>query len=314
MPREATILREGAEDAVGIERRPGEFARHVKTGAPYVTDPARLTDAGLKKAELVELCARHDIAFDPKATVPQLKALLGDLAKRGSKVMYGRPSSLGKQIENTTNLQKWSERMVSLGIARDAELAADAAALVGMDETSKEFKDAADAIARRAKTVAQAHLAAERGTHHHELTEDVDTDRDPVARMVAGEDLGVPAEVQQALITAWQKMLVEYDLEILTVEATCVDDIWRQAGTLDRIARLRKDLRFIQPTGEIVVIPAGTVLILDIKTGKLRLDDAGFVSYWRSYAVQLASYAQSVPYDPDTDTRSTWEEVLGAHS
>lgn len=326
MPREAVVHRDENldVDAAGITRKPGEFARHPKTGAPYVASVDKLTDAKLKKAELVELCARHGIEFDPKATVPQLKTLLGDLAKRGSKVQYGRPSSLGKQIENTTNLQKWSERAVALGIYLSQEHQVDhddlltelagelfvAQAAADLDDAAA--KDILDSIAVKAKNRAQAGIAAERGTHEHGVTEDIDEGVDPIERIQRGEELGIPAHVGHALAEAWRKMLVEFDLEILAVEATCVDDVWRQAGTLDRIARLRRDLRFVLPTGEIVIIPAGTVLILEIKTGKLRLDDAGFLSHWQSYAVQLASYAQSVPYDPDTDTRWTWEEVLAS--
>lgn len=260
------------DEAFTVERKPGQFQRHPKTGAPYVAHPTDVT----KKTGL------------PK------------------RVMYGRPSGLGKQIENLTNLQKWSERMEALGLVMDPALYEEARALAHLDQDSSEFKDLADSIAVRAKAAAQAHLAAERGTHHHELTEDYDTDRDPIARMAAGESLGVPRHVQRALLDAWASMLTVLDIEILATEATCVDDAWRQAGTLDRIGRLRRALRFVLPGGEVVILPAGLIVVLDIKTGRLRLDDKGFVSYWRAYAVQCASYAQSRPYDPDTDTRGEW--------
>lgn len=313
MPIAATVLRDGAPDYdAPAERKPGEFARS-RTGAPWVVDASRMTDSKLKLAELIALCAEHGIEVPPKPKVARLKELLGDLAKRGTKVQYGRPSSLGKQIENTTNLQKWSERAVALGAYLGVQELCETLSTLSDQQLNlddEQARELLDATAVRAKNRAQAGIAAERGTHGHELTEDHDNEVDWVRRAERGEDLGLPLDVQSALVAAWQKMLVEYDLEILAVETTCVDDVWRQAGTLDRIARLRKDLRFIQPTGEIVVVPAGTVLILDIKTGKLRLDQAGFVSYWHGYSVQLASYAQSVPYDPDTDTRSTWEEVL----
>lgn len=310
MPRAATAHRHGEldADASGIGRRPGEFARHPKTGAPYVASVDRLTDAGLKKAELIELCAKHSIEVPPKATVPQLKELLGDRAKRGSKVQYGRPSSLGKQVENTTNLQKWSERAEGLGLFLEPDLLAPLADVdpdkLNLDDP--DTRDLLDEIAVKAKNRAQAGIAAERGTHGHELTEDHDNELDFVERITRGEDLGLPEPVQYALVAAWAKMLGQLDVEMLAVEARCVDDIWRQAGTLDRICRLKRDTRFPTTAGTYVTLPAGWVGILDIKTGKLRLDDAGFVSYWHGYAVQLASYAQSVPYDPDTDTRGEW--------
>ncbi len=294
-------------------RQPGQFARHPKTGAPWVAHPTDTTKNGWAgtKADLIALCATRginwesdlDIAPGKLPTVAQLQHALGPCPK---KVQYGRPSGLGKQIEDQTNLQKWSERMVSLGIARDPQLAADAAELVHLDPDTAEFKEQADAIARRAKTVAQAQLAAERGTHHHELTEDNDLDRDPTARMAAGEDLGVPTHVQAALLAAWARMLDTFNIDILATEATCVDDIWCQAGTLDRICRLRTPVTFIMPTGELVTLPEGWVGILDIKTGRLRVGQDGFVDYWHNYSVQLASYAQSVPYDPDSDRRGDW--------
>ena len=298
------------------ERRPGEFARHPNTGAPYVAHPTATSKRQGNKAELIAEASRLGTEIPAKATVAQLHELLGP---RPSMVMYGRPSSLGKQIENMTNIQKWSERAVALGVWLDFVAAAEAAArpelLIGLEELGADHwnlddadaREVLDKIAVKAKNLAQAGLAADRGTHVHERTEDHDTERDWIEAANRGEDLGLPVEVQAALIAAWTAMLEKYDLEVLAVEASCVDDIWRQAGTLDRIARLRRDLVFILPTGEKVTIPAFTVLILDIKTGKLRLDRSGFVSYWHGYSVQLASYAQSLPYDPDTDTRGEWE-------
>lgn len=122
-----------------------------------------------------------------------------------------------------------------------------------------------------------------------------------------GEALGIPLDVQDALVAAWRQGIEHFGFEILAVEARCVDDRWRQAGTLDRIVRLTHDLQFVLPeTGEVVTLPAGWVGILDIKTGELRVDGGGFLDYWHTYAVQVASYAQSVPYDTETDTRGTW--------
>lgn len=314
-------------DIAPAARRPGEFARHPRTGAPYVVDPTTLVDARLTLAELIELCARHgidwrsDLDIDPgrKPTTSQLKGLLGDLAKRGRRTQYGRPSALGKQIENMTNVQKWSERAVALGLWLDFVAAAenvDRPELLGqlddLDESKwtlddPDVRDLLDAIAVRAKNLAQAGLAADRGTHVHERTEDHDEERDWIEAANRGEELGLPVEAQAALVAAWSKMLTEHDIEILAVEARCVDDVWRQAGTLDRICRLRRDTTFIAASGEFVTLPAGWVGILDIKTGRLRLGDDGFVAYWHGYAVQLASYAQSARYDPDTDTRTEWE-------
>lgn len=287
------------------ERRQGDFSRHPGTGAPYVAHPTETTKRTGKKDELLAEAQAAGIDVPAKATVATLHELLGPRPKR---VQYGRPSSLGKQIENMTNIQKWSERATALGVFLDPDLFAELAEL-DADKLTLDDPDARtllDRIAVAAKNRAQAHLAAERGTHTHALTEDVDDERDWLTRAEAGEHLGLPTGVQRGLVDAWQAMLATHGVEILAAEASVVDDVWRQAGTLDRICRLGADVTFRTPHGELVVLPAGWVGILDIKTGRLRLDQAGNLAYWQGYAVQLASYAQAVPYDVDTDRRGEW--------
>lgn len=237
----------------------------------------------------------------------------GTLVKSGERkgkpkwVKYGSPSGYGKQIENTYNLAKWNERQIILGLGMDQELAEKCATLSASNPEDQAFRDAADEVVALAKKVAKANLAADRGTHAHLLTEDHDAERDWISRALAGEDLGLSPEVQQSLINAWKTTLERDGLEILASEVACVDDGWRLAGTLDRIARCTKSLRFRLVTGEIVVIPAGTVLVLDIKSGKRRTDRDGTVMYWGGYAIQIAAYAKSVPYDLDTESRGAWE-------
>jgi hypothetical protein len=320
MPREATVHRDDQldADAAGIGRAPGEFARHPKTGAPYVVSLDRLTDAKLRKAELVELCARHEIAFDPKATVPQLKALLGDLAKRGSKVQYGRPSGFGKYIELATAIQRNSERREALGLLLDPTLfrlldGLDDITVDALDARDPALRDTLDKVAAGALDVGGAKLSANRGTWFHGVSEHVDRGESWQHLAAAGEALGIAMSVQAALALAYERAIKFYGFEIIAIEATCVDDLWRLAGTLDRIVRLTRELRFILPTGEIVVLPAGWVGILDLKTGALFLDEAGFIMYWRSYSVQCASYQQSRPYDTDRDLRGDWPEKLDDH-
>jgi len=265
----------------GPTRLPGDFQRHPSTGAPYVSHPTDVTKQGKPK-----------------------------------RVMYGRPSSLGKQIENTTNLQKWSERAVALGLFLNLTDLGDRGVafiddLEDFDSSQWNLDDPdvrpiLDAIAVKAKGIAQAGIAAERGTHTHALTEDADSERDWIERARSGEALGIPVEAQQALVAAWEAMLAAEGMEILAVETAVVDDLWRQAGTLDRIARLTRDRSFTLPGGEIVTLPAGWVGVLDVKTGKLRNGNDGHPDYWHGYAVQIASYAQAVPYDTDADTRGEW--------
>lgn len=276
-----------ADDAP-VERQPGQF-RRSKTGTPYVVDPSGATT---------------------KKGTPKLLA-------------YGRPSGFGKQIEDTYNLAKWSERTVALGLGIDYSLACQAmaqpelatacAALVDLDRDAPEFRSAADAIVTEAKRVAKAGLAAERGTQGHALTEEIDEGRDPIALYADGEALGLDADVQRSLVDAWQQMLERDGLEILLTEFAVVHDGYRQAGTSDRLARLTRKLRFALVTGEIVELAAGTVVVLDIKTGRLRRDRNDVPMYWQAYSVQIATYAGGVLYDPDTDTRTAYPWPVDQH-
>ena len=133
---------------------------------------------------------------------------------------YGSPSNRAKQIENTTNLVKWGERRVVLGIGHAlADTSGDGYNLTTacfdltkLDVDSDEYKTLADGVIIRAKDLAKAMLAADRGTHGHALTEDHDEGRDWVTRAEAGEVLGLDAELQQALVAAWRQMLADTGL------------------------------------------------------------------------------------------------------
>lgn len=103
----------------------------------------------------------------------------------------------------------------------------------------------------------------------------------------------------------WIQLLADNGLEVLATELPVINDEIRLAGTLDRIVRLGRDLHF----GD-VVVPAGSVVVLDIKTSKLHADDDGVPSYWDSFPIQVAAYASSQPYDTEAERRLTWEEVL----
>ena len=268
-----------AGDNNGVRRRtPGDFMRDGG-GTPWVTNP----DGAVVKS-------------GPRKGLPKLEK-------------YGRPSSLGKDIENTYNLDRWNERQIVHGLASDnQEVLAALEKLAGcLDPHHPETRAVADAVVVAAKRAAKANLAAERGTHTHLLAELDDTDRDPIAAMENGEALGIPIEAQRAMLEAWRLLCRQHSLEILATEATVVHDEWRQAGTLDRIVRLGADLHFANG----VTIPAGTVLLCDIKTGKLRTSANGAtVDYWHSYAVQCCVYRDAQPYrcgvDDGDDERGEW--------
>lgn len=256
----------------------------------------------------------------PYVTVPS-----GELVKSGprkglpKRTPYGSPSGFGKLIENSKALEKWGERRSVLGLGLTPALWPALLELAKLDVDSDEYKAEADRIIVAAKEAAEANLSADRGTHGHAIVEDDDEGRDWIARAEAGELLGIPVDAQRAMVQAWRDMLAQHGLEILCSESSCIDDAWRLAGTLDNVARCTRSLRFRLSTGEIRIIPAGDVVVLDKKTGQRRTDRAGVIQYWHGYVIQVASYAQSQPYDTEAETRSEWpwpisqEHALIAH-
>lgn len=270
------------------ERIPGTFKRD-KRGTPYVSDPTgAVVKSGKRKGE-------------PKW------------------VRYGRPSGYHHQIEDGYNLNKWDQRNIVLGLAGafvaqaerpelgQHEFVDRLVALAGGDRDDEQWRADADALIGAAKDAAKAQLAAERGTHTHALTEDDDGGASWLTRAEDGQDLGIGLAAQSALVTVWRKLLADNGLEVLAAECAVVNDEFRVAGTLDRIARLTRDLAFVVD-GEIVTLPAGTVVVLDIKTGQMRIDQRdGQILWWHGYAVQCFLYASAHPYDLCTDTRGAWD-------
>lgn len=249
----------------GLQKGRGGFLRSADD-APYVTDPS---------GDTVKTGARH-----------------GEVKR----IKYGSPSNAGRLVENDAGLVKYKQRLSFLGIGMDTTLAEACRDLVTLETDSAEFRSAADAIAVAADNVTRSWLAADRGSHGHAITERADQQRSWADLYEPGLALGLSEATQEAVFDAWQAMLAANGLEVLAVEASCVDDLWRLAGTLDRIVRTTRPLTFVKPDGELVVISANTVLILDIKFGAAR----------RAHLIQIASYAHSVPYDTDTETRGQW--------
>ena len=203
-----------------LDRQPGDFKRDAREGV-YVSDPNGATvKSGKRQGEI-------------------------------KWVRYGRPSSLGKQIENTYNLQRWNERQLAHGMTcEDDELTSRLVALGELERDTNPWNDAADAVIARAKKVADANIAAERGTHMHAVVEDDSVERNWVVRAEAGEDMGLPTAVQEAMLEAYRLMLIAYGLRVLCVERRVVHDGWRQAGTLDAVCVLERDITFMLPDGE----------------------------------------------------------------
>ena len=249
----------------GLQRGRGGFLRSADD-APYVSDPTgAVVASGARKGE-----------------VKRLK--------------YGSPSNRGREIENDAGLVKYKQRLSLAGIGMSDELVTACRNLATLAVGSPEFNSTADSIVVKADQLTRSSLAADRGTHGHLLCELWDRYEDTSEVYKEGEAVGLSGETQTAVLLAWSHMLHDNDLEILAIEAACVDDRWRLAGTLDRIVRLWRPLSFAKPDGEIVTIQGGTVVVLDIKFGKTR----------KAHPIQIASYAQSVPYDTELELRGEW--------
>lgn len=223
-------------------------------------------------------------------------------------VRYSRPSGFTKQIENTYNLQKWSERNVAVGIAKALHHPFESTRveeLLGLlDHPDVDQLDSidtwADNLVATAKQFANASLAAERGTWVHALTELVDDENASITGQFAAQGiaLGIDYETQERLIVAWEQARATFGLEILAIELPVVNDEFRTAGTCDRVVRLTRTLRFRTGDGELVELPVGTVAVLDLKTGEMKS-----LTWWNAYAAQIYLYADSVRYDVATDRR-----------
>jgi hypothetical protein len=244
---------------------------------------------------------RHPVSKAPIVTL-----------ENGKRLTCSAPSSRWKNHgENTFNLQKWSERMTALGVLllppdRQAEILRD----VDLDDPPK---DLLDKFVLEAKDTAGAMLAAERGTHGHLLTELSDEGAAWLHRLTEGEDLGIDTAIQKAIVRCWNELTTRNHLEILHVEVPVVSELMAAAGTLDRIARVTKDLEFERADGSRVVIPAGTIIVLDIKTGGLTIGGYRQPKYWEGYALQILCYADGRPVridpeDPQLTEWATWRD------
>jgi hypothetical protein len=127
-----------------------------------------------------------------------------------------------------------------------------------------------DRVVDQAAEAAQAGAAATTGTALHALTE----------RLDRGQPVGVVPEAYRADLDAYERATAE--LGHLAIEQFTVHDELKIGGTPDRVVRFR-----------------GGTYIADIKSGSIAYGAAKF-------AMQLAVYAHSTPYDHVTETRAPY--------
>jgi len=288
---------------VGPNERPtGTFKRQGTDGPPYVKSLTATRQPQGNKADLLAACEARDIFVPTKTTVAELRELLGP---EPAWELYGRPSGFGSLIEDREGLHRWDRRLTVLGIAMDPDLLRLMGDVNPDDAEAPTENQQLDRIAARATDPdhADSKMAADRGTFVHTLCDWADEGMTGTPPW-CDPRFNLTDKQIDAVAVGWRKLITDNQLDILASEATVVNDDLHLAGTLDRLVQLERPLPFDGAT-----IPAGAVVVLDIKTSTLYPDGEGLPSFWSGYPLQLFAYATSVPYDTATDTRGDWEDA-----
>jgi hypothetical protein len=189
---------------------------------------------------------------------------------------YSRTTSFIDVLEDKSNLAKWQQRMVALGLAGNPVLLDKVREIE--DVEAPEGRDALQHVCKLAQDEANSSLKAETGSILHEITEEIDHGRDP----------GFIPEEHEPSIEAFK--VVTQDMEHLSIEGFGVQDELRAAGTHDRASRVFGKL------ASRMGVPEGTLCIGDLKTGRIDFGIGKIV-------MQLAAYSRMKLYDPVTYER-----------
>jgi hypothetical protein len=198
---------------------------------------------------------------------------------REKRVAYTRCTTYVDCLEDRFKLSQWERRMDAVGLARRPDLVLRVASLGEQPsraqlDNRRVWDSRMNEICDQAKEAAQASARATIGTSLHALAETIDRGLDPGP---------VPEQYRPHLDLYREKT---QDFTALHIERfTVQDDLW-VGGTPDRIVK----------TGN------GRAIIADIKTGEFTFGQS-------KAAMQLAVYAHSQFYDPQTGQRSPLPEV-----
>lgn len=211
-------------------------------------------------------------------------------AKGGERIPYTRASTLAGYLTDSTALSVWHRRLLAAGLAMREDLAWQIASLPPINDLTcdkslltkeqrkqdVDTKKQLDALIDAALEHAGAHWKASKGTAIHGFLETEDL-------RFAPERLKPDLEAAIAKTNAFK---------VLARETFVVNDDLQAAGSFDGIA------------DHVEGIGTNSPVIFDYKSGNVQGKGLDF-------AVQLATYANSLVYDVDTDERRPLESLTG---
>lgn len=207
-------------------------------------------------------------------------------AQGGKPKPYTRCTTYVGALEDTCNLGQWQQRMAVAGVALRPDLHLRAVSLGappiedGTPEAAgvaKRWKADMNGLVGEAAEAAAASAAATIGTSLHALTEAIDK----------GAKLNLHAIPDRYRVHLANYQAATARLRVVEVERFVVNDELEVGGTADR---------FVTIDGH----PG--LFVADLKTGSVEYG-AGKI------AMQLATYAHSVKYDPATGARTPLEGI-----
>lgn len=205
---------------------------------------------------------------------------------RGPSALNTRVTTYVSCLEDTYALGQWQEQQVALGLASRPSLVAAVQRVDLRDERSA--KEALNEITAKAKEVAGWKEKADLGTDFHTIAEQYDRGR---------LDWPMLSDVSRAMLNAYATATDGW--EYAHIEQGMVNDEFRTYGTPDRLRILSGAERLDSIIGMRLDSPRRTakLRVTDIKTGRI---DYGK----QKMALQMACYALSALYDPDTGIRT----------
>jgi hypothetical protein len=215
---------------------------------------------------------------------------------RGRSSIYTRCTTYVSCLEDTYSLGDWQQRMVLIGAAMRPSLI-QRVQNVDLNGNPQTVKAELNQIAEEAKNAAGWKEKADRGTAFHRTAEIVDSAGGLDPAYLFSPETAASLNAYVVKTKGW---------EYAHIEQGMVNDTYRTYGTPDRLRWVRGgDDRFNPEQRGRIVSEDG---LTDRRWGsKLRVTDikTGSIEYgWQKMELQLALYALSDLYDPDTGIRT----------